>query len=74
VPQDLAITGFDSLPASTMTRPAITSVRQPMRDLGRRTLDELRAVIDTGAPPRDVVIPTEVVLRESCGCSPPRPT
>jgi len=74
VPQDLAITGFDSLPVSAMTRPGLTSVRQPMRDLGRRTLAELRAVIDSGAPPRDVVIPTEVVLRESCGCPPPDPS
>ena len=71
VPEDLAITGFDSLPASAMTRPGITSVRQPMRDLGRRTLDELRAVIESAPPPHDVVIPTEVVLRESCGCPPP---
>jgi LacI family transcriptional regulator len=74
VPEDLAITGFDSLPVSAMTRPGLTSVRQPMRDLGRRTLAELRAVIDAGAPPRDVVIPTEVVLRESCGCPAPDPT
>jgi LacI family transcriptional regulator len=73
VPDDLAITGFDSLPASAMTRPGITSVWQPMRDLGRRTLDELRAVIDAAPPPHDVVIPTEVVLRESCGCPPPTP-
>jgi LacI family transcriptional regulator len=71
VPDDLAITGFDSLPTSAMTRPGITSVRQPMRDLGRRTLEELRAVIEAAPPPRDVVIPTEVVLRESCGCAPP---
>ena len=71
VPEDLAITGFDSLPASAMTRPGITSVRQPMRDLGRRTLEELRGVIESGASPRDVVIPTEVVLRESCGCPGP---
>ena len=41
-----------------------------MRDLGRRTLDELRSVIDSSRAPRDVVIPTEVVLRESCGCLP----
>ena len=72
VPEDLAITGFDSLPASAMTRPGITSVRQPMRDLGRRTLEELRGSHRVGAAsPRDVVIPTEVVLRESCGCPAP---
>src|SRR4051812_4922723 len=71
VPDDLALVGFDSLPVSALTRPGITSVRQPMRELGRRTLEELRAVIDHGAPPHDVVIPTEVVLRGSCGCSTP---
>ena len=73
VPDDLALVGFDSLPVSALTRPGITSVRQPMRELGRRTLEELRAVIDHGAPPHDVVIPTEVVLRDSCGC-PTRPS
>ncbi|MGZ4491620.1 MAG: LacI family DNA-binding transcriptional regulator [Nocardioidaceae bacterium] len=76
VPAELALTGFDSLPASVLTRPAITSVRQPMRELGRRTLEELRLTIDeveSGQPatgPRDVVLPTEVVLRGSCGCPP----
>ncbi len=74
VPQDLALTGFDGLPVTALTRPGITSVRQPMRELGRRTLEELRAVLtraDPTAPPRDVVIATEVVLRESCGCPAP---
>jgi LacI family transcriptional regulator len=69
VPEDIALTGFDDLPTSALTSPPLTTVRQPMRELGERALHTLRALIDGDAvPSMDVVLPTEIILRSSCGC------
>ena len=63
VPDDIAITGFDDVPMAALVRPALTTVRQPVRDLGALTARMLG-----GDPAGDVVLPTEPVLRRSCGC------
>ncbi len=69
VPADVAVTGFDDIAAARHVRPALSTVRQPMRELGERSVRLLLARIsDPAAPPRSVVLPTEVVIRRSCGC------
>lgn len=69
VPADIALTGFDDIGAARHVRPPLTTVRQPMRELGERSV---RMLLDRLAEPdqprRSVVLPTEVVLRRSCGC------
>jgi LacI family transcriptional regulator len=73
VPADVAVTGFDDISAAHHVRPALTTVRQPMRELGERSVRMLLARIsDPAAPRRSVVLPTETVIRRSCGCSRPR--
>lgn len=75
VPDDLAITGWDDIPAARHLAPPLTTVRQPMLDLGRRAADLLRDRITTHrTEPRHEVLPTELVIRTSCGCTPPRRT
>ncbi|HEY8721737.1 LacI family DNA-binding transcriptional regulator [Pengzhenrongella sp.] len=74
VPDDIAITGFDDLSTSALTSPPLTTVRQPVRELGARTLETLLTLINAGPEPvADLVLPTEVVLRSSCGCPPAQP-
>jgi LacI family transcriptional regulator len=58
-----------------MTRhvaPALTTVRQPMFDLGRRAAALLheRITVDP-ADPRHETLPTDLVVRSSCGCTAP---
>lgn len=69
VPHDVAVTGFDDLSSARYVRPALTTVRQPMRDLGE---ESVRALLDRisypGSPRRHVILPTRVVVRRSCGC------
>jgi LacI family transcriptional regulator len=70
VPTDVAVTGFDDIATARHMRPALTTVRQPMRDIGEiavRTL--LDRLADRSAPRHTAVLPTELVLRTSCGCS-----
>ncbi|GAA3732280.1 LacI family DNA-binding transcriptional regulator [Plantactinospora mayteni] len=70
VPQDIVITGFDDAPISALVSPGLTTVRQPVRELAaetaRRILTASDDPIDGG--PEDVLLPTELVIRHSCGC------
>jgi LacI family transcriptional regulator len=69
VPGDIAVTGFDDIAAARHGRPALTTVRQPMRELGEQAVHMLLdRIADPTAPPKSAVLPTETVIRRSCGC------
>jgi LacI family transcriptional regulator len=69
VPADIALTGFDDIAAAHHVRPALSTVRQPMRELGEQSVRMLLARIsDPDVARQSVVLPTEVVIRRSCGC------
>jgi LacI family transcriptional regulator len=69
VPGEVAVTGFDDIPLARHLNPPLTTVRQPIRDLGRTAFDVLYSMINRSEPPaRDIVLPTRLLLRESCGC------
>jgi len=69
VPQDVSVTGFDDILHGALLAPPLTTVHQPMRLLGERACDLLLDRIADPARPRRVeVLPTELVVRESCGC------
>lgn len=64
VPGDVAVVGFDDLPVARQTEPALTTVHQPIEDLGR----ELAAMLVRrlgGEPVSPVILPTRLVVRES---------
>ena len=66
VPDDVAIVGFDDSHVARHTDPQLTSVRQPIDDLGRNMARLLLARLPEGAAvPDPVVLPTELVIRES---------
>ena len=74
VPADVAVTGFDDIAAAHHVRPGLTTVRQPMRELGEQSVRILLGRITNQAAPRQsVMLPTRTVIRRSCGCR-PRPT
>jgi LacI family transcriptional regulator len=69
VPADVAVTGFDDIGVAHRISPALTTVRQPIRALGEEAVRILLDRIhDRAAPRNPVVLPTEVVIRRSCGC------
>jgi LacI family transcriptional regulator len=71
VPRDVAVTGFDDIPVARHLRPQLTTVRQPIQELGATAFEVLHSMInDAGHAPRDIVLPTRLVPRESCGCRP----
>jgi LacI family transcriptional regulator len=70
VPADVAVTGFDGIVAGRVARPGLTTVRQPMAEMGRLVVDLLRKhIADPARPPEFCELPVQVILRESCGCS-----
>jgi LacI family transcriptional regulator len=71
VPGQVAVTGFDDMPVSRHLRPPLTTVRQAIQDLGATAFETLYSMISQNAPRgRDIVLPTRLVRRESCGCRP----
>jgi LacI family transcriptional regulator len=75
LPDELAVVGWDDVPAARYIVPALTTVRQPIRDLGRLAAEQLRARVVGGQPAADpLVVPTEIIIRSSCGCPVLSPT
>jgi LacI family transcriptional regulator len=71
VPGDVAVTGFDDIPMARHLRPQLTTVRQPIQEIGATAFEVLYSMISTAEPAqRDIVLPTQLIPRESCGCRP----
>jgi len=69
VPGQVAVTGFDDIPMARHLRTALTTVRQPIREIGRTAFEVVHSMIKgEQSPERDIVLATELVRRESCGC------
>lgn len=68
VPDDVALVGFDDLPISAALSPPLTTIRQPIRRLGSVATEALINLLDGAlATPYHVLLPTELVIRGSCG-------
>jgi DNA-binding LacI/PurR family transcriptional regulator len=70
VPQDVAVVGFDDLPIARYLRPALTTVRAPIEQVGREGVRQLVRLIRGQQAEALVLLQTEIVIRESCGCPP----
>ena len=70
VPEDLSVVGFDDIPSAIATDPPLTTVRQPLTDMGRAAVDLLLRMIDDDAPAEHVRMPSELVIRDSTAPSP----
>jgi LacI family transcriptional regulator len=69
VPADIAVTGFDDIHLGALFTPPLTTVHQPMRLLGERACAlVLERIADPALPRRVERLPTELIVRESCGC------
>ncbi len=69
VPEDVAVVGFDDVVLGRLYDPPLTTVHQPMRMLGHRACARLiDRIADPELTPAVELLPTELVLRSSCGC------
>jgi LacI family transcriptional regulator len=74
VPDDVAVVGFDDLPFAQHLNPPLTTVRAPIEQAGYLAATELFTVLATGEADAMTVLPVELVIRQSCGCTPPTRT
>ena len=71
VPEEVAVVGFDDIFPGSLSNPPLTTVYQPMRTLGERACARLmERIAAPDLPPTVELLPTELVIRQSCGCPP----
>jgi LacI family transcriptional regulator len=68
IPVDVAVVGFDDLPLAAHTNPPLTTIRQPAMRTGTVSTEILIEMVEHPVPqPHRIVLPTELVIRTSCG-------
>jgi LacI family transcriptional regulator len=71
VPDDVAVVGFDDAPIVNFTDPPLTTVRQPVYELGLTAVKSLLRLLEQETQePLHTILPTELVIRASCGATP----
>ena len=68
VPQDVAVVGFDNTRLAAVLTPPLTTVHAPTEEVGRAATQQLIRLVRTGQADILTLLPTELVLRQSCGC------
>jgi DNA-binding LacI/PurR family transcriptional regulator len=68
VPDEIAVVGFDDIRLARYLDPPLTTVRIPIEQAAQISVDKLVQLIETGEPQESMVLPTELIIRRSCGC------
>lgn len=68
IPEDVAVVGFDDVPFARFISPALTTIRAPIEDVGREAVVLLVKCIQQKHCEPTMLLPTELVIRQSCGC------
>jgi LacI family transcriptional regulator len=64
----VSVVGFDDIPEAAFMTPPLTTVQQPFREVGRRSIEALLADIEgRGASGGSTVIPPHMIIRQSAG-------
>jgi LacI family transcriptional regulator len=72
IPEDISIIGFDDTPQASLVYPKLTTVRQPLEQMGQVAVKMLLEQIENHShPPQRITLATQLVIRDSCGpCRP----
>lgn len=70
VAKDLNVVGFDDVRYATLLAVPLTTVRQPCREIGQAAIRTMKErLLEPTLPPRQILLPVELVVRRSCGVS-----
>lgn len=71
IPRDASVVGFDDTLAAKYNHPTLTSIRQPLIEMGKMAAEMLLQQIETkDLKPQKIMVPTELIIRESTGLCP----
>ena len=74
IPDELSVVGFDDEAAASRTSPPLTTIHQPLREMGAAGVERLLARIDDpDLPAERRVLPIRLVVRGSTGPAPRQP-
>ena len=65
VPDDISVAGFDDIEFAEMASPALTTIRQPRRELGQQGASALLELLGGRTPPQRIRLETELIVRAS---------
>jgi DNA-binding LacI/PurR family transcriptional regulator len=68
VPEDISVVGFDDSKMARFLQPPLTTVRAPTQLVGQLAAEQLFNLILGKPVEREILLPTEMVFRRSCGC------
>jgi len=68
VPNDVSVAGFDDLGFAPFLNPPLTTVRAPTQLVGTLAAERLFELLEDHSTEGIIVLPTEIVIRHSCGC------
>ena len=70
VPEDLAVSGFDDTFFAEFLLPALTTVQQPMYEIGTVAMENIIQLLERPTQrERRIILPTRLQIRRSCGCN-----
>jgi LacI family transcriptional regulator len=68
VPQDIALAGFDNSPFACFLTPPLTTINAHIQQAGYTAAQQLVRLLQSGQADSITLLPTEMVIRHSCGC------
>lgn len=68
IPSDIAVVGFDDDYYASRMLPPLTTVHSPIEEVGRVAVERLIELINTGETANEIMLKTNLVIRQSCGC------
>jgi DNA-binding LacI/PurR family transcriptional regulator len=68
IPGEVSVAGFDDQPIAPYLNPPLTTIRAPFGEVGRKAVDLLLKQINHQSVDKNTVIPSELIIRHSCGC------
>jgi LacI family transcriptional regulator len=67
IPKDISVIGFDDIPQASTTYPKLTTVREPLNELGQTAVKVLlKQIKEPGIKPKQVTLETKLIIRDSC--------
>ena len=65
VPQDLSVVGFDNIDLAAHFEPPLTTIAQPMQDMGQKAVEMILDLLAGAQAPEDCVLSGHLIVRES---------